>query len=37
MTESGHNAIVLKACNEERFNKIYASFAKTEGNAMRFS
>jgi hypothetical protein len=37
MTESGHNAIVLKASNEERFNKIYATFAKTESNAMRFS
>ena len=31
------SAIVLKAGNEERFNKIYATFAKSEPNAMRFS
>lgn len=37
MTESAHNTIVLKPANEERFNKIYSSFAKTEANAMRFS
>jgi hypothetical protein len=37
MTESAHNTIVLKPANEERFNKIYATFAKTESHAMRFS
>lgn len=29
MTESAHNAIVLKPANEDRFNKIYTTFAKT--------
>ena len=37
MTESAHNAIILRPQNEERFNKIYSNFAKTEPNAMRFS
>ena len=37
MTESAHNAIMLRPQNEERFNKIYANFAKTEPNMMRFS
>ena len=37
MTESGHNAIVLKPQNEDRFNKIFATFAKVEPNVMRFS
>ena len=36
MTES-HNSVVLKPSNEERFNLIYATFAKAESNAMRFS
>jgi hypothetical protein len=29
MSESAHNAILLKSANEERFNKIYTTFAKT--------
>lgn len=37
MTESRHNSIVLSPSNEERLNKLYAYFTKTEANAMRFS
>jgi len=37
MTESSHNMILLKQASEDRFNKIYATFAKTEPNAMKFS
>jgi hypothetical protein len=37
MTEAMHNSVILKPANEERFNSIYAKFAKVEPNAMRFS
>jgi hypothetical protein len=37
MTESNHNAIVLKKNNEGRFNFLWGSFAKSEQNAMRLS
>ena len=36
MTDS-HNAIVLSHANEEKFNKLFTYFAKSEPNAMRFS
>lgn len=37
MSESHHNAIILKKSNEARFTQLWANFAKSEPNAMRFS
>jgi hypothetical protein len=37
MSESQHNAIVLKKNNESRFSQLWANFAKSEPNAMRLS
>ena len=31
------NALLLSSDNEEKFNKLYSSFAKAEQNGMRFS
>jgi len=37
MSESHHNAIILKKSNEARFTQLWANFAKSEPNAIRFS
>lgn len=37
MSESGHNAVVLKKNNEVQFTRLWGIFAKSEPNAMRLS
>jgi hypothetical protein len=37
MTESAHNAVILKKSDELRLNEMIARFGKSEPNSLRFS